>query len=33
MGGGLSVPLNPTANYVGIGGSFIGGGGYNIDRH
>jgi hypothetical protein len=33
MGGGLSVPLNPTANYAGVGGSFIGGGGYNIDKH
>lgn len=33
MGGGLSVPLNPTAKYAGVGGSFIGGGGYNIDRH
>jgi hypothetical protein len=33
MGGGLSVPLNPTANYAGVGGNFIGGGGYNIDQH
>lgn len=32
-GGGLSVPLNPTAKYAGVGGSFIGGGGYNIDQH
>jgi hypothetical protein len=33
MGGGLSVPLNPTANYVGVSGSFVAGGGYNIDQH
>ena len=32
-GGGLSVPLNPTAKYAGVGGSFIGGGGYNINQH
>jgi hypothetical protein len=32
-GGGLSVPLNPTAQYAGVGGSFLGGGGYNIDKH
>jgi hypothetical protein len=31
-GGGLSVPLNPTANYAGVGGNFIGGG-YNINKH
>jgi len=33
MGGGLSVPVNPTANYAGVGGNFIGGGGYNINQH
>ena len=33
MGGGLSVPLNPTANYAGVGGNLIGGGGFNIDQH
>ena len=33
MGGGLSVPLNPTAKYAGVGGNFIGGGGYNINQH
>jgi hypothetical protein len=33
MGGGLSVPLNPTARFVGVGGSFLGGGGYNISQH
>jgi len=33
IGGGLSVPLNPTANYVGYSGSFVAGGGHNIDQH
>ena len=33
MGGGLSVPLNPTANYVGYSGSFVAGGGSNIGQH
>jgi hypothetical protein len=33
MGGGLSVPLNPTAKFAGVGGSFLGGGGYNLDQH
>ena len=33
IGGGLTVPLNPTANYAGVGGNFIGGGGYNINQH
>lgn len=33
MGGGLSVPLNPTAKYAGVGGSFLGGGGYNLNQH
>jgi hypothetical protein len=33
MGGGLSVPLNPVARFVGVGGSFLGGSGYNIDQH
>jgi hypothetical protein len=33
MGGGLSAPLNPTANYVGFSGSFVAGGGSNIDQH
>ena len=27
------MPLNPTANYAGVGGNFIGGGGYNINKH
>jgi hypothetical protein len=33
MGGGLSVPLNPTAKYAGVGGSFITGGGFNLNQH
>jgi len=33
MGGGLSMPLNPTANYVDFSGSFVTGGGLNIDQH
>jgi len=33
MGGGLSVPLNPAARFVGVGGSFLSGSGYNIDQH
>ena len=33
MGGGLTVPLNPIAKLTGVGGSFLGGGGYNIDQH
>jgi Outer membrane protein beta-barrel domain len=33
IGGGLSIPLNPTANFAGVGGTFLGGGGYNINKH
>ena len=33
MGGGLSVPLNPIAKYSGVGGTFVGGAGYNLDQH
>lgn len=33
IGGGASPPLNPTAQYIGIGGNFVTGGGYNIDKH
>jgi hypothetical protein len=32
-GGGVSVPVNPTANYAGVGGNFVGGGGYNFNKH
>ena len=32
-GGGLWVPLNPTAKCAGVGGSSVGGGGYYIDKH
>ena len=33
MGGGLSIPLNPAARFTGVGGNFLGGGGYNINKH
>jgi Outer membrane protein beta-barrel domain len=33
IGGGLSVPLNPTANYVDYSGSFVAGGGRNFGQH
>src|SRR5579884_2727213 len=33
IGGGVSTPLNPTARYTGISGNFVGGAGYNIDKH
>jgi hypothetical protein len=33
IGGGLSVPLNPTANYAGVGGGVITGAGYNLNQH
>lgn len=32
-GGGINVPLNPTANFAGVGGNFVGGGGYNLNKH
>lgn len=33
IGGGLGIPLNPSATFTGVGGSFISSGGYNIDQH
>jgi hypothetical protein len=33
IGGGMSVPINPTANYAGVGGDFLVGGGYSINKH
>jgi hypothetical protein len=33
IGGGVSTPLNPTANYAGVSGNFVAGGGYNLDKH
>lgn len=33
IGGGMSTPLNPTAQYIGLGGNFVTGAGYNIDKH
>jgi hypothetical protein len=32
-GGGISVPVGSTARYAGVGGNFVGGGGYNINKH
>jgi hypothetical protein len=32
IGGGVTTPLNPTANYVGLSGNFNVGAGYNIDK-
>ena len=33
VGGGIGVPLNPTANYAGVGGNFIAGIGENLDAN
>jgi hypothetical protein len=33
VGGGVGVPLNPTADFAGVGGNLIFGAGYNIDEH
>jgi hypothetical protein len=33
IGGGLSVPLNPTARYVGVSGNGTTGVGVNFDKH
>ena len=33
IGGGTTTPLNPTANFVGLGGNFAVGAGYNINKH
>lgn len=33
IGGGISAPLNPTAQYVGLSGNFVVGAGYNITKH
>lgn len=33
LGGGLSVPLNPTARYAGVSGNATTGLGVNLDRH
>lgn len=32
MGGGVSTPLNPTGQYVGVSGNFSTGVGYNLDK-
>jgi hypothetical protein len=33
MGGGIGVPLNPTAHFAGVGGNFVTGAGYNLSKH
>jgi len=33
MGGGMGVPLNPTAQFAGVGGNFVTGAGYNLSRN
>ena len=33
MGGGLTVPMNPIAKFAGVGGSFLGSGGINLNQH
>src|SRR5438874_1823713 len=33
VGGGFGVPLNPTASFAGLSGSFQVGGGYNLSTH
>ena len=32
IGGGITTPINPTANYVGLSGNFAVGAGYNINK-
>jgi hypothetical protein len=32
IGGGMTTPLNPTANYVGLSGNFDVGAGYNLSK-
>jgi hypothetical protein len=33
IGGGLTIPLNPTARFAGVSGSFVVGGGLNFGEH
>jgi hypothetical protein len=33
IGGGITTPLNPTANFVGLSGNFAAGAGYNLNKH
>lgn len=33
IGGGITTPLNPTAEFVGLSGNFAIGAGYNINKH
>jgi len=32
IGGGIMTPLNPTADFVGLGGNFAVGAGYNVNK-
>jgi hypothetical protein len=32
IGGGITTPLNPTSDFVGISGNFVVGAGYNINK-
>ncbi len=32
MGGGITTPLNPTGQYAGTSGNFVGGAGYRINK-
>jgi hypothetical protein len=32
IGGGVTTPLNPTAQYVGVSGNFVAGAGYDLNR-
>ncbi len=33
IGGGMTAPLNPTANYIELSGNFTFGAGYNVNKH
>jgi hypothetical protein len=33
MGGGFTIPMNPIARFAGVGGSFLGSGGLNLNEH
>ena len=33
LGGGIGVPLNPTARFAGVSGNFQMGAGYNLNKH
>src|SRR6185295_506637 len=33
IGGGISTPLNPTGQYAGTSGNFVGGAGLKVSKH